>query len=70
MAVLWRLIAVFIALINSVEEWQCSGLPQNGQNCGPCWCWRVERSREVKVECTSRNLTTIPAEIPEDVTAL
>lgn len=62
MAVLWKLVAISIVLINSVKETQCS-ISQHVESCGPCWCLRAER----KADCTSRNLTSIPVEIPEDV---
>ena len=68
MAVQWKLVAIFIALINSIEQRQCSGFPQGSKSCGPCWC--VRDGAQFKADCISRNLTTIPAEIPDDVTAL
>lgn len=70
MAVLWKLVAILIALLNYIEERHCSGFPQAGKRCGPCWCSRSERNPEVKADCYSQNLTTIPAEIPDDVTHL
>lgn len=71
MAVLWKSMAVFISLVSITEGWEYWN---NGQtHCGPCLCKEAERGEvggEVKVDCTSRNLTAIPAEIPRNATAL
>lgn len=62
---LWKLIAVFFSLLLIIEERECSGL---GKSCGPCFC--PENGNMVLVDCTRRNLTTIPDGIPLDVTKL
>jgi len=65
MAVQWKLIAVLFSLLLVIEESECYGL---SKSCGPCLCRSGEY--EVLVDCTRRNLTTIPDGIPLNVTNL
>ena len=62
----WKLIAALLSLPLVIEESECSGL---GKSCGPCLC-RSGDYGPVLVDCTRRNLTTIPDGIPLNVTDL
>lgn len=62
----WKLIAVLFSLLLVIEERDCYGL---AKGCGPCWCRSGEYGK-VLVDCTRRNLTTIPDGIPLNVTNL
>ena len=73
MAALWRLVAIFLVVLNSTEQSQCSFLTRRGEhNCGPCLCSRSIEGRDIdyNADCVSRNLSTVPAEIPDNITVL
>lgn len=73
MAALWKLLAIFLAVLNIADRGQFSVPTRRSEHsCGPCSCSWFNGFKDAlyTAECFSRNLSSVPAEIPDNITVL